>query len=101
MFTVKSLALLKSLPLRHKENGEYETALVEEEQKIYQYKDGDWVEYKSPEGFTVSLIELNSMAVTQLKPMTKSEIKKDEINPSFLIYPRVVEFRTWLLENVV
>ena len=76
MFTVKSLALLKSLPLRHKEDGEYEMALVEEEQKIYKYTDGEWVEYKSPEGLTISLLELNSIAVTQLASLTDEEIVK-------------------------
>lgn len=80
MFTVKSLELLKSLPLRHKEeNGEYEMALVEDEQKVYQYKDGEWVEYTSPRGLTISLMELNSMAITQLSPLTDEEIVKAKL----------------------
>ena len=37
MFTVKNLELLKSLPLRQNiENDEYEMAIVEDEQKVYQ-----------------------------------------------------------------
>ena len=76
MFKIKSLALLKSLPLRPEMEEGKEMALVEDESKIYQYKDGDWVVYDAPEGFSISLLELNSMAVTQLNPLTRKEIRK-------------------------
>lgn len=74
MFTVKSLKLLKTLPLRNEVSEDYSLALVEDEKKIYQYKDGEWVEYKNPDGFTISLMELNSMAITQMPPLTDDAI---------------------------
>ena len=80
MFTVKNLELLKSLPLRQNiENDEYEMSIVEDEQKVYQYKNGEWVEYKSPDGLTISLLELNSMAITQLAPLPNEEIIKAKL----------------------
>ena len=79
MFRVKSLKLLKALPLRKQEDGSYEMALVEDEKKVYHYLNGEWVEYNAPEGLTISLLELNSMAITQLKPLTKKEIQEAKI----------------------
>jgi hypothetical protein len=75
MFTVKNLKLLKTLPLRNEVSEDYSMAFVEDEQKVYQYKNGDWVECPGPSGLNMSLLELNSMVVTQLPKLSKKDIE--------------------------
>lgn len=76
MITVENLQILNSLQF-HEEN---EFALVKDEQKIYQYKNGSWNEYKSEQGLGVTLYEINKMAVAQLPDLDDDKIdaiKKD------------------------
>lgn len=72
MISVQNHTILNSL-IFPKEN---DIALVEDEQKIYIYQGGEWVEY-DPEDkkFGISLLELNSMLITQLPELNKVEIE--------------------------
>lgn len=77
MIKVKDFKMLEALP-NHSPD---ELALVEDENKVYIYRD-EWVEY-NPEngGLTLSIYELNKMLVPRLPDLTEEDIKiaKEEI----------------------
>ena len=69
MLNIKTKKILDALP--HRENMENEYALVEEDKKMYQCKNGSWEPVKLDGGeFTITLADLNSSIFAQLKPMT-------------------------------
>ena len=70
MVKVKDINILKSLQIH--QDGEF--ALVEDEQKVYQYVDNEWQEYKSDQSLGVTLYEINQMAVQQLEPLTDEQL---------------------------
>ncbi len=70
MVKVKDINILNSLQIH--QDGEF--ALVEDEQKVYQYIDDEWQEYKSDQSLGVTLYEINQMAVQQLEPLTDEQL---------------------------
>lgn len=72
MVRVKDINILNSLQIHE----EKEFALVEDEQKVYQYLDGEWQEYKSDQNLGVTLYEINQMAVQQLEPLTEEQVEE-------------------------
>lgn len=73
MINVKTYDILTTL-LNKEEN---EIALVEDEQKLYIYKETEWVEYKPEEGgLKISLMELNSLLVDKLPVL--EDLKKSK-----------------------
>lgn len=70
MVKVKDINILNSLQIH--QDGEF--ALVEDEQKVYQYVDNEWQEYKSDQSLGVTLYEINQMAVQQLEPLTDEQL---------------------------
>lgn len=73
MVTVSTKKILDAL----KNRDENECALVEDTHKIYQFKNGEWVELNpADKAFTITLMELNSMAVTQLPELESLEEAK-------------------------
>ena len=70
MVKVKDINILNSLQIH--QDGEF--ALVEDEQKVYQYVDDEWQEYKSDQSLGVTLYEINQMAVQQLEPLTDEQL---------------------------
>ncbi len=72
MIKVKDLKTLKALH----NHDEGELALVEKTNKIYVYKD-KWVEYNPEEGgLTVSLYDVNKMAMPNLPDLTDEQINE-------------------------
>lgn len=68
--TKKILNALQSPP-------DNEIAVVEEDKKVYIYKDLKWQEYiPNDGGLKISLMDLNSMLVTQLAPLTNEQIEE-------------------------
>jgi hypothetical protein len=68
--TKKILNALQSPP-------DNEIAIVEEDNKAYIYKDLKWQEYKPEDGgLKISLMELNSILVSQLPPLTDEQIEE-------------------------
>lgn len=75
MLNIKTKKILDALPYR--ENMENEYALVEEDKKMYQCKNGSWEPVKLDSGeFTITLADLNSSIFAQLKPMTDEQLRK-------------------------
>ena len=77
MIKVKDFKMLEALP-NHSPD---ELALVEDENKVYIYRDG-WIEYNPEDGgLTLSIYELNKMVVPKLPDLTEEDIKieKEEI----------------------
>ena len=73
MLNIKTLNILNAL----KNVPDNEIAVVEENKKVYIYKENSWQEYVSEDGgLKISLLELNQIAVTQLPAYTKKQIKK-------------------------
>ena len=73
MLNIKTLNILKAL----QNVPPNETALVEEDKKVYIYQDNEWKEYHSEENtFKINLMELNQLAVAQLPNLKKKELKK-------------------------
>lgn len=73
MIQVDSLKLLEALPNEVEEN---ELALIKDTQKVYVYKNKKWEEFHPDNGgLKLNLMELNSMAVTQLPALSNDEIK--------------------------
>lgn len=72
MIHVKTKKILDTL----QNKTEDELAIVDETQKVYVYKDGAWEEFNQKEGLTISLMELNSLAVSQLAPLTEEELEE-------------------------
>jgi len=70
MVRVKDINILNSLQIHE----DKEFALVEDEQKVYQYMDGEWQEYKSDQNLGVTLYEINQMAVQQLEALDDEQI---------------------------
>lgn len=76
MISVKTKQILDAL----KNQKEDEFALVEEEKQIYQFKDGQWNKFNSEnKGFTINLMELNSMLITQMPELESTEKGEKEI----------------------
>lgn len=76
MISVKTKQILDAL----KNQKEDEFALVEEEKQIYQFKDGQWNKFNSEnKGFTINLMELNSMLITQMPKLESTEKGEKEI----------------------
>lgn len=71
MVRVKDINILNSLQIHE----DKEFALVEDEQKVYQYIDGEWQEYKSDQNLGVTLYEINQIAVQQLEALTEEQIE--------------------------
>lgn len=73
MIKVKDLKTLKALK-NHKEG---ELALVEKGNKIYAYKGDKWVKYNPEDGgLTVSLYDVNKMAMPNLPDLTDEQINE-------------------------
>jgi hypothetical protein len=72
MVKVKDINILNSLQIH--QDGEF--ALVEDEQKIYQYNEGEWQEYKSDQDLGITLYEINQMAVQGLEPLDDEQIEQ-------------------------
>lgn len=71
MIKVKDLKTLKALP-NHKEG---ELALIEKGNKVYVYKENKWVKYDPKDGgLTVSLYDVNKMAMPNLPDLTDEQI---------------------------
>lgn len=73
MINVENFNLLKAI----QNKDDKELALVEEEQKIYQYNEplDIWEEYNSPEGsLNLSLYELNQQLMAQMPDLTEEDI---------------------------
>lgn len=70
MITVKTLKILKAI----KQREEGEIAIVEDEEKVYQCKNGKWVEYKNDEGLKLSLYDVNKQAIAQLPDMDDTQL---------------------------
>lgn len=70
MITVKTLKILKAI----KQREEGEIAIVEDEEKVYQCKDGKWVEYKNDEGLKLSLYDVNKQAIAQLPELNETQL---------------------------
>lgn len=71
MIKVKDLKTLKALP----NHDEGELALVEKGNKIYVYKKDKWVKYNPEDGgLTVSLYDVNKMAMPNLPDLTDEQI---------------------------
>ena len=69
MITVKTKKILDTIPYRMNMENEY--ALVEEDKKMYQYKEGKWEPVKFDGGeFSITLADLNASIFAQLAPMT-------------------------------
>lgn len=76
MISVKTKQILDAL----KNQKEDEFALVEEERQIYQFKNGQWNKFNSEnKGFTINLMELNSMLITQMPELESTEKGEKEI----------------------
>ena len=72
MIKVKDLKTLKALP----NHDEGELALVEKNNKIYVYKKEKWVEYDPKDGgLTVSLYDVNKMAMPNLPDLTDEQLE--------------------------
>lgn len=73
MIKVKDLKTLKALQ-NHKEG---ELALVERGNKIYVYKEDKWIKYNPQDGgLTVSLYDVNKMAMPNLPDLTEEQIEE-------------------------
>ena len=92
MIKVKDLKMLKALPNHSPE----ELALVEDENKVYIYKD-EWVEYNPEDGgLTVSLYDVNKMAMPNLPDLTDEQIDAAKRKIAMFIKP---ESQFWMLLN--
>lgn len=75
MLSVKTKDILDMLPTRMETENEY--ALVEEDKKMYQYKNGQWEPVKFNGGkFSMTLKELNASIFEQLEPMTPERLDR-------------------------
>ena len=75
MLNIKTKKILDALPYRESMENEY--ALVEEDKKMYQCKNGSWEPVELDGGeFTITLADLNSSIFAQLKPMTDEQLRK-------------------------
>ena len=73
MIKVKDLKTLKAL----QNHSEGELALVERGNKIYVYKEDKWVKYDPKDGgLTVSLYDVNKMAMPNLPDLTDEKINE-------------------------
>lgn len=92
MIKVKDFKMLEALPNHSPE----ELALVEDENKIYIYKD-EWVEYNPEEGgLTVSLYDVNKMAMPNLPDLTDEQINEAKHMITQFIGPKT---QFWMLLN--
>lgn len=74
MITVKTKKILDTIPYRINMENEY--ALVEEDKKMYQYKEGKWELVKFDGGeFSITLADLNASIFAQLAPMTDEQLR--------------------------
>ena len=74
MITVKTKKILDTIPYRMNMENEY--ALVEEDKKMYQYKEGKWEPVKFDGGeFSITLADLNASIFAQLAPMTDEQLR--------------------------
>lgn len=74
MITVKTKKILDTIPYRTNMENEY--ALVEEDKKMYQYKESKWEPVKFDGGeFSITLADLNASIFAQLAPMTDEQLR--------------------------
>lgn len=74
MITVKTKKILDTIPYRMNMENEY--ALVEDDKKMYQYKEGKWEPVKFDGGeFSITLADLNASIFAQLAPMTDEQLR--------------------------
>jgi hypothetical protein len=93
MIKVKDLKTLKALK-NHKEG---ELALVEKDNKVYVYKEDKWVEYNPEDGgLTVSLYDVNKMAMPNLPDLTEEQIEEAKRMVAQFISPKS---KFWMLLN--
>ena len=92
MIKVKDFKMLEALPNHSPE----ELALVEDENKIYVYKD-EWVEYNPEDGgLTVSLYDINKMAMPNMPDLTEEQIEEAKRMVAQFIPPKS---KFWMLLN--
>lgn len=93
MIKVKNLKTLKALP-NHEEG---ELALVEKNSKVYVYKNNKWVEYDPKDGgLTVSLYDVNKMAMPNLPDFTDEQIEEARHMIAEFVGPKT---QFWMLLN--
>jgi len=92
MIKVKDFKMLEALPNHSPE----ELALVEDENKVYIYKD-EWVEYNPEDGgLTVSLYDVNKLAMPNLPDLTDEEIDEAKHMIAQFVGPKT---QFWMLLN--